>query len=212
MTRTVKGERTAAEPLAGAPPVDLSRYSNPLSWRNKLGRVVWHLVWLTLFRPSPKPLMGWRRFLLRSFGARVGHGARPDASVRIWAPWNLTLGEHSWLGPHAECYSVDTIYIGPHAIVSQYAYLCTASHDIRDENMALITAPIRLERCAWVAAQAYVAPGVTLAEGAVAGACSVVTRDVAAWTVVAGNPAREIATRTLRHAGEDDSTAPTTPA
>ena len=97
-----------------------------------------------------------------------------------------------------DCYSVATVRIGDKVCVSQRAFLCTASHDISHVNSVLIQRPIRIDSFAWVAAQAFVGPGVTVGEGAVVGACAVVTKDVAPWTVVAGNPARFIKKREIR--------------
>ncbi len=167
----------------------------PLTFANKAARALWGLVWLLLYRPSPRPLHGWRRMLLRLFGASVGKGALVYPSARIWAPWNLTLGVGSTLGDGVDCYSVGHIRLGAGAVVSQRAYLCAATRDIDDPDKHLMTAPIVLADKAWVAAEAYIAPGVTLGEGGVAAARAVVTRDVAAWTVVAGNPARVIRQR-----------------
>lgn len=171
---------------------------SPHSLANKLGRVAWGLVWAVGFRTSPKPMHAWRRLLLRIFGARVGKGAQVFSSVRIWAPWNLTLGEYATLGPDVDCYSVAPVRVGAHATVSQGAMLCTATHDVEDPHMALLTLPVVVEDQAWVCARAFVAPGVTLGEGAVAGACAVVTRDVPAWWIVAGNPAVPLRERRLR--------------
>jgi putative colanic acid biosynthesis acetyltransferase WcaF len=121
--------------------------------------------------------------------------AHPYPSAKIWAPWNLEMGDHSCLSEKVDCYSVDTIRLGPHAIVSQYSFLCTASHDYTDPTMPLITAPIIIEAGAWVAADVFVGPGVTIGEGAVVGARSSVFKDVDPWTVIAGNPARAIKKR-----------------
>jgi putative colanic acid biosynthesis acetyltransferase WcaF len=136
--------------------------------------------------------------LLRVFGATVGRSARISPSVRVWAPWNLAVGDEASIAHFVDCYCVDRITIGNHATVSQYALLCAAGHDISDPQMRLVTAPIRIGDQAWICAGAYVAPGVTVGEGAVAGARAVVTKDVAAWTVVAGNPAQMIRVRVLR--------------
>lgn len=169
---------------------------------NRLGRMVWHAVWLVLYRPSPRPLHGWRRFLLRLFGADVARGAHPYPSARIWAPWNLVMGEGSCLGDYVNCYSVDQIVLEPYVTVSQYSFLCTAGHDYRFKNKPLITAPIRIGRRAWVAADVFVGPGVMVGEGAVVGARSSVFRDVAPWTVVGGNPARIIKKLSHQQEGE----------
>ena len=138
-----------------------------LSRRNKLARVLWAGVWLLLYRPSPVPLHGWRRWLLRLFGATVGRGAHPYPSAKIWAPWNLTMGAHSCLSHQVDCYSVDRITLGAHSTVSQYSFLCTASHDYTDPAMPLTTAPITLGDRVWITADVFVAPGVTIGAGAV---------------------------------------------
>ena len=181
-------------------PIDTSRKGcpSPHTWRNKAGRACWAVAYRLLFRPSPRLLVGWRRFLLRCFGARVGTGAKIMPSVRIWAPWNLDVGEEACLSHDVDCYCVDRIVLGPHATVSQYTHLCAATHDIADPCMRLVTAPIVIGAGAWVCAGVFVGPGVTIGHGAVAGARSVVLRDVAPWTVVAGNPARFIKTRELK--------------
>lgn len=136
--------------------------------------------------------------LLRLFGARIGRNARIFPSVRIWAPWNLEVGAEASLGFAVDCYCVDLVQIGAHATVSQEAFLCTASHDVTDPHMRLVTAPIVIENEAWVCARAFIAPGLRVGGGAVVGACAVATRDVEPWTIVAGNPARVVNQRVLR--------------
>lgn len=110
------------------------------------------------------------------------------------------MGEQSCLGADVDCYCVDKVSLGAFATVSQYSYLCTASHDISCPDMTLITAPIEIKERAWVCADVFVGPGVTLDEGAVAAARSVVVKHVEAWTVVGGNPARYIKSRMLKAA------------
>jgi putative colanic acid biosynthesis acetyltransferase WcaF len=163
---------------------------SPHGVRNKLARALWGIAAPVLFRPTPKPLYGWRRGILRLFGARIAPSAIVHPSVRIWAPWNLEMAAHACLSPHVECYSVDRIAIGTRATVSQFAFLCTATHDADHSDMPLVTAPIVIEADAWIAADAFVGPGVRIGEGAVVGARSAVFKDVPAWTIVAGAPAR----------------------
>ena len=171
---------------------------SPHSLANRLARSLWEVTWLVLFRPSPKPLHGWRRWLLRLFGARIGRGAVVHPSCRVWAPWNLRMGNYSCLAFHVDCYAVDKIHLGDHAVVSQYSHLCTATHDYEDPRMPLVTAPVTIGARAWVAARAFIGPGVTVGEGAVVGAASAVFHDVPPWTVVGGNPATALKPRTLR--------------
>jgi putative colanic acid biosynthesis acetyltransferase WcaF len=138
---------------------------------------------------------GWRCLLLRLFGARIAERVIVHPSARIWGPWNLRMGPHSCLSPHVDCYSVDEIHIGAYATVSQYSFLCTASHDPDTPDMQLTTSPIVIGAHAWVAADAFVGPGVTIGEGAVVGARSTVLRNIGPWTIVAGTPARMIRKR-----------------
>src|SRR5690348_16765032 len=101
-------------------------YVNRLSYVNRALRIAWSCAYFLFFRPSPKPLYAWRRFLLRLFGATVGRGVHVHASTRIWAPWNLRLEDHSCLAAYVDCYCVAPVSLGKFATVSQYTYLCTA--------------------------------------------------------------------------------------
>ena len=189
--------------------VDVSRKACPSahSRANRMARLLWGVVWLVAFRPSPPFCRGWRRLLLRCFGARIGAGVKVMPSVRIWAPWNLEMGAESCLGHHVDCYNVAPIHVGAHATVSQYGFLCTASHDCEDPHMALKTAPIQIGAQAWVCADVFVAPGVVLGEGCVVGARSSVFGDLPAWRICHGSPARSIRPRELRERerGQDDA-------
>lgn len=162
----------------------------PPSAPDRLRRLLWGMCWALLFRPSPVPFHGWRCLLLRLFGATVGKGAHPYPSARIWAPWRLVMEEGSCLGAGADCYNVAQVTLGRGCVVSQKAYLCTASHDVDDPAFPLVGAPISIGAGAWVAAAAFVGPGVTVGEGAVLGACAVVSRDVAQGAIMVGNPAQ----------------------
>ena len=181
-----------------------STMSTPLSRNYSIGlanrvlRVLWVIVRVLFYRPSPRPFHFWRRFLLRLFGAKVAAAAHPYPGSVVWAPWNLEMGYASSIGDQVQCYNVDKIVLGPNVTVSQFSYLCTASHDYTDPDMPLITAPIVLGERAWVCAGALVGPGVTVGEGAVVGARAVVFRDVPPWMVVAGNPAQVIKARVVK--------------
>lgn len=181
--------------------VDLSKYQNRLSWKNRLGRLLWNAVSLFLFRPFSSNLFSpWRNFLLRCFGAKIGKGVHVYSSVRIWAPWNLVMGNYSCLAPQVDCYNTAVITIGSNVTVSQKSYLCASSHDIADPANPLITAPITVHDQAWIAADAFVGMGVTVGEGAVVGARACVFKDIEPWTVVGGNPAKVLKKRVLRDA------------
>lgn len=173
------------DPRSATPRSRRSLEPHRLAPGHKAIRALWNLTWLLLYRPSPVILHGWRRSLLRLFGATVAPDAHPYPSARIWAPWNLSMSEESCLGPRSECYCVAPVRLGARATVSQGGYLCTASHDHTDPSMPLVVAPIRIGDDAWLTASVFVGPGVTIGTGAVVGAGAVVMHDVAAWTVVA---------------------------
>ena len=165
------------------------------SRRNRLARVLWQVVWLLMFRPSPPPMHAWRCWLLRRFGAQIGSPCYVYNSVEIWAPWQLTMSDHSTLARRVICYSMAPISLGKRAVVSQGVHLCTGSHDYESENFQLFARPISIGADAWVCSEAFVGPGVSIASGAVIGARSVVTRDQLAWMVCGGNPCRPIKPR-----------------
>jgi putative colanic acid biosynthesis acetyltransferase WcaF len=167
--------------------------------RNRLARCAWGLAYAFLFRPSPIAFHAWRRGILRLFGARVGRGVHVYPRCRIWAPWNLALGDSSCLANGVECYSVARVTLGAHATVSQRSHICTATHDYNHPDFPLVTRPVAIGPYAWVAAEAFIGPGVTIGENAVAGARAVVVKDVAPWAVVAGNPARFVKWRNHEH-------------
>lgn len=176
--------------------LNLSRFKSELSVGNRIARALWGVVYALVFRPTPRPFHGWRCFWLKLFGARLGRGVRVYASARIWAPWNLTMGEFSVMGDFVDCYNVAHIEIGANSIVSQYSFLCAATHDPDQADFPLIPKPIKIGVGAWVAADVFVGPGVIIGDGAVAGARSSLFKDVEPWTVVGGSPAKVIRVRT----------------
>ncbi|MBT0957776.1 acetyltransferase [Alphaproteobacteria bacterium KMM 3653] len=171
--------------------VKTNRAMRPYSPRQQWGRIGWALAH-PLFRLSPRPAWGLRRALLRLFGARVGGGARIDPTACITMPWNLTLGEECAVGAGALLYALGPITIGPRATVSQGAHLCAGTHDWRDPARPLLRPPVMIGADAWVCADAFIGPGVTLGIGSIAGARAVVMRSPGAGCIVAGNPARVI--------------------
>jgi putative colanic acid biosynthesis acetyltransferase WcaF len=156
---------------------------------------VWYCACAILFRPSPRIFHAWRALILRCFGAQLGRNCHIYPKSRIWAPWNLRCDDGAAIADEAIVYNAAPVHLGLHAIVSQQAYLCTASHDFDDPAFPMITAPIALGEYAWVCARASVLPGVTVQDGAVLGLGSVATGDLQAWQVYAGIPARRIRQR-----------------
>ena len=171
--------------------------ANPYPVRNQMTRVLWNVCCFALYRPSPRIAHKFRVLLLRLFGADVHWTAHPYPKCKIWLPSNLKMGAHSCLANDVDCYNVAPITLEPLSTVSQYSYLCSASHEIHDPGLALFSRPIHIGYRAWVAARSYVGPGVTISEGAVVGANACVYKNVPPWTVVGGNPARHIADRNI---------------
>jgi len=185
--------------------IDISDKPSPHSLMNKIVRVLWQIVYLLLFRPTPRPCHSWRRFLLRLFGANLGKNTKVAASATVWAPWNLTMEDNSTLADRVDCYCVAPIRIGAHSTISQYSFLCGASHDFEHPNMLLTIAPITIGRQVWVCADVFVAAGVEIGEGAVVGARSSVFKNLPPWKVCSGNPAEPRRDRVVRTQEKNDA-------
>lgn len=171
--------------------MDLSRYDNSdfdrgaPSWKEML----WVLArgrFFQSFFPWPS---SWRVLILRAFGARIGSGVVVRGNVNVSFPWRLTVGDHVWIGDDVGILSLAEVVIESHVCISQRAYLCTGSHDYRREDFKLVVRPITVRTGSWIAAAAFVAPGVEIGAGAVVAAGSIVTKDVPPNTLVRGNPA-----------------------
>jgi putative colanic acid biosynthesis acetyltransferase WcaF len=173
-----------------------SQPSFPL--RDRLRRAVWNVVQATLFRWSPRPLHAWRCFLLRAFGARVGQRVQVFPRATIWAPWNVDFADLATVADDVTIYSQALISVGRRSTISQGTYVCTGTHDYEKSGYPLITKPILVGDHVWVAAEAFIHPGVVIAEGAIIGARSVVTKDIPAWFVCTGHPCQPIKPRDWR--------------
>lgn len=171
-------------------------YTGPsFSLINRLSRVLWTGISILFFRYSPNPMHSYRSFVLRLFGAKVGKGVHVYPKVKIWAPWNLILKDECGVANGAILYSQGKIIIGCRAVISQGAHLVAGTHDYNDPGFPLITKPILINDHVWVAAEAFIHPGITIGEGCVIGARSVVTRDMPAWMVCCGHPCKPIKER-----------------
>ncbi len=178
--------------------VNQDTFTGPsFSLKNRLGRLVWGIVAALFFRLSPRPFHAWRSFLLRCFGAKVGRGVHVYPGVKIWAPWNLDLGDECGVADGAILYSLARISLGYRTVISQGTHLCAGTHDYTRPGSPLVAYPIQIGDLAWVAAEAFVHPGVTVGEGCVVGARSVVTRDMPAWMVCAGHPCKPLKERQM---------------
>lgn len=185
-------------PMAPPLTIDIAANRRAVKWSRT--EQVWRVLFALarpLVRYSPRPLWGWRRLVLRVFGARIGAEVRIAPSASLTMPWNLVIGARAAIGEGATLYALGQIEIGADATVSQGAHLCAGTHDFRDPAMPLLKPAIRVGEGAWVCADAAVGPGVGVGELAVVGARAVVMRDVAPRVIVAGNPARIIGERRI---------------
>lgn len=169
--------------------------SPSFSFSNRVLRAVWGVTWLLLASWTPPPLHPWRRMLLRLFGAKIASTARIYGSVHIWYPPNFEMGAYSVIGWQSNCYCQAKVTLEDFANVAQRVHLCAGTHDIDDKNFQLITKPITIKKHAWLAADVFVGPGVTVGEGAVIGARGVAFKDLKPWTVYIGNPLQELKKR-----------------
>lgn len=189
--------RPARSPVLAAAESDPRTGGPSFTLRLRIERAAFLLCWALLAAWTPPMLRGWRRLLLRAFGARMGRGANVYASVRVWYPRHLVMGDHATLGPRVRCYNQALVTLGAHATVSQDSTLCAGTHDYTDPAFQLVTRPIVLGAGCWIAAEAFVGPGVTVGARAVLGARGVAVKDLEPGVVYAGNPARAIRRRTV---------------
>lgn len=178
--------------------MNLAKYKYTFSIKNKLGRVLWGITYVFLFKLFPTRLFRkWRVLILKLFGAKIDWSSHVYSSTKIWAPWNLQLGSFSTLGPDVDCYNQGKITIGSNTIISQKTYLCASSHDYLKIDFPLILKPITIGDSVWIAADSFIGPGVDISNNVIVAARSVVVKDVKFNSIVGGNPAKIIKMRTF---------------
>ena len=173
---------------------------NRLARKYSQGEMTRRVLWTfaqPFFRFSPRPCFGWRRFLLRCFGAKIGQSVHVYPSATIYFPWNLKAGDESAIGEHVFIYNLGRVTLGSRVTISHRAHLCAGTHDHTKRDFPLLRLPIVVESDAWICADAFVGPGVTVGEGAIVGARAVAIKDVTPRTIVVGNPARESKSRQI---------------
>lgn len=176
---------------------DDARHISPWTGKQNTARALWYVTYALLFRPSPRRAYGWRRMLLRAFGASIDRSARIRPSVRIEIPWNLRVGANTAIGDYAIIYNLGPIVLGRRVTISQYAHLCAGTHDHRKRDLPLQRPGICVDDDAWIAADGFVGPGVTVGEGAIVGARASAFSTIEPWTICVGNPAKPIKRREL---------------
>jgi putative colanic acid biosynthesis acetyltransferase WcaF len=176
---------------------NLSQFRLPEDFRGRSAAIVqlWWIVQATLFAWSPQFLYGWRRFLLRLFGARIGRKVLIRPTVKVTYPWKIYIGDYSWIGDDVVLYSLGEIIIGRHTVISQKSYICTGSHDYTSLSFNIFSEPVQIGNEVWIATDVFVAPGVRVGDGSVVGARSSVLQDLPPGKICYGNPAEAVKNR-----------------
>jgi putative colanic acid biosynthesis acetyltransferase WcaF len=184
---------------ASSPPAIFQRLDRvnaaPYSKAERIRRAIWSIINQTLWR-IPRA-WGWRRFLLRAFGAQVGPGVIIRASTRVFHPWLLKIGEHSALGIGVDVYNLGQVNIGAHTVVSQHAVICAGTHDYTRSTLPLIRSSITIGSGVWICAEAFIGPDITIGDNTVVAARACVVKDLPPGVVAGGNPARVIKPRQM---------------
>jgi putative colanic acid biosynthesis acetyltransferase WcaF len=176
---------------------DLNKFILPKNFRSRNAFVVqlWWIVQGTIFRMSPQFLYGFRNFLLRLFGAKIGKKVIIRPTARITYPWKVSIGDYSWIGDDVVLYSLGEIEIGKNVVISQKSYICTASHDYLQSDFPIFAKKSTIEDECWLATDVFVSPGITIGEGSVIGSRSSVYKDIPSNKVCIGSPAKIIRER-----------------
>ena len=171
---------------------NLNQFKLPKNFRGQSKVIVqlWWIVQCIFFRMSPQVMYGWRRFLLRAFGAKIGKGVIIRPSAQVTYPWKISIGDYSWIGDEVVLYSLGEIEIGSNTVISQRSYICTGSHHYNSESFDIYSKKITIGNKCWLATDVYVAPDVTIGDFTVVGARSSVFKDLPSNKVCKGNPAK----------------------
>tara|TARA_B110000902_G_C14265789_1_gene571339 strand:+ start:75 stop:629 length:555 start_codon:yes stop_codon:yes gene_type:complete len=174
---------------------EIPKYIDTIPKSDKLYRLIWRVVSLFFFRPFSLPFFnGWRVLLLKTFGAKLAKNTIVYSSAYVPSPRNLEMGEHSTLGPGVQLHFGKTT-IGKKVTVSQRTYLCSATHETNSINTPFVAGEIKIEDFVWIGAEAFIMTNTIIHEGAIVGARAAVFKNVEAWTIVGGNPAKLIKNR-----------------
>jgi putative colanic acid biosynthesis acetyltransferase WcaF len=188
-------DQTASDPARRVQDLSIFRMPEGFRGRSAVTVQLWWIVQATLFSWSPQVLYGWRAWLLRLFGAKIGRKVLIRPGVRITYPWKLSVGDYVWIGDGSELYTLAEIHIGSHVAIAQDVAVVTGSHKFRQTTFDIYAEPIRIEDECWLCAGAFIHQGVTVARGSVIGARAVVQASTEPYSINAGAPARAVGSR-----------------
>lgn len=158
----------------------------------------WYFVNYYIFNSALPWPYGFKRKLLKLFGAKVGKGLVIKTKVRIKNPWRLEIGDHCWIGESVWIDNLEDVSIGDHVCLSQGVLLLTGNHDYTLPDFPYRLGKIRIEEGAWIGAASVVCPGVTCSSHAILTVNSVATKNMEAWQIYSGNPASFVRKRTMK--------------
>jgi putative colanic acid biosynthesis acetyltransferase WcaF len=176
---------------------DLRLFRVPGGFRGRSAAFVqlWWIVQDTLFRMSPQVFYGWRNFLLRLFGAKIGKHVQIRSTTRVTYPWKLTIGDHVWVGDDCVFYTLGKVVVGSHVAIAHDVYFCTGLHNYAKIDFPIGEKPIHIEDEVWIPNDVFIGPGVTIGKGSVIGARSTVLTDMPPGMICYGTPAKPVKPR-----------------
>ncbi|MDI9872479.1 putative colanic acid biosynthesis acetyltransferase [Flectobacillus roseus] len=175
----------------------LEEFKLPSNFRGKSGWFVqlWWIIQSLFFKTSPQFMYGWRRFLLRLFGAKIGKKVIIRPSAHIQFPWKLTVGDFTWIGDEVVIYNLGEIVLGNNVVVSQRSYLCAGTHDYKAKDFSILSKEIIIEDEVWIATDVFISPGIKIQRGCVVGARSSVFTNLPSNMICIGSPAKAVKER-----------------
>lgn len=175
------------------------KYQDKITFHNKCMRFIWNFVYILLFKSTPRGNLfnPWRKFLLVMFGSKIGKYSKISPSCKIWAPWNLQIGDYTAIDDDVYIYSMDKIIIGSKVAISKGTFLCTGTHEVYSLKRDIVMRPISISDHVWIASECFVHPGINIGEGSIIGARSVVSNNIGSWVICSGNPCIEVKRRII---------------
>lgn len=166
-------------------------------------RDAWTSIKMLAYMPIsllPGPIGWWLRRHILGRSISMGKNVKIDELVRVDRPCGLKIGDETFVGRGSFIHAGGTVDIGANVLIGPYVKIWSADHQFGDRNIPIREqghefSPVVIGDDAWLGVSCIVLKGVTIGRGAVIGAGSVVTKDVAPYCVVAGIPAKPIGSR-----------------